>query len=100
MSGGSDVVAETLASFKVRQIFRLVLSLVATVNFPLTDTTPQSVHATDPAFEKIIAGRGFKINPLDISPADPELSRTLTEEVCHFNFLFRGTVRYSLLPVC
>jgi hypothetical protein len=35
----------------------------------------------DPEYEKTLAGIGNVINPLELSPASPELSRILNEEV-------------------
>lgn len=45
----------------------------------------KSVYTTDPAYEKILAGRGNKINPLEVSPASPELSRILEEQIVEKN---------------
>lgn len=35
---------------------------------------------TDPTYMREIAGRGNVVNPLDFSPADPELSKILEDK--------------------
>lgn len=60
-SGGDDVVADqVVASFKSR-------------------------YTTDPAYEREIAGRGNVINPLAYSPAVPEMSAILNEQIVERN---------------
>merc|ERR1712007_136954 len=60
-SGGDDIVAEqVIASFKNK-------------------------FATDPFVEKEIAGRGNVINPLELSPASPEMSEILDEQIVEKN---------------
>ncbi|KAF2744963.1 hypothetical protein M011DRAFT_469988 [Sporormia fimetaria CBS 119925] len=58
-SGGDDIVAEQRSSFT-------------------------SIY-TDPIMEREVAGRGYVINPLDVSPASPEWSMIVEEQIVEKN---------------
>lgn len=43
----------------------------------------QHHHGNDPAVSKAKAGEGNTVNPLELSPATPDLSKVLEDKVCH-----------------
>jgi hypothetical protein len=47
---------------------------------------PQNLGGNDPALSKAAAGKGNVVNPLELSPATPELSKTLEDKVCFYAF--------------
>lgn len=74
-SGGDDVVAEQeIASFGASQ-------------------------ETDPALQRERAGKGNVINPLEVSPANPEVSRTVVEERVESERLVKREVSKKGMPV-
>ncbi|KAF2268650.1 hypothetical protein CC78DRAFT_350084 [Lojkania enalia] len=91
-SGGDDIVAEqTIASFRVGQFPRSYI--YAYIFFSLALVIRKLIREKDskdtsPATAKETAGRGNVINPLDYSPASPELSKHIEDQ----------TVCSSLIP--
>ncbi|KAF1953465.1 hypothetical protein CC80DRAFT_551507 [Byssothecium circinans] len=45
----------------------------------------QNAKDTDPSSQKALAGKGNMVNPLEVSPATPEVSRVMEEKVVEKN---------------
>jgi hypothetical protein len=79
-SGGDDMVAaQGSASFDVGD-------LLPTSKERLLTSDQNVGGSNDPAASKERAGKGNAVNPLDFSPASPELSKTMRNTVCFIGY--------------